>query len=483
MKTIIVYDNHISKSEAITDIIGQKGFADVVIHKQRVEEYTAGFILPVFQQAVWKKISSAFEYAELETYLKQYEEDEVHIVHLFANAWLSNPQEALLSFQKFNYAQEPWRMTYNGKTVCLFFPHIKTYLTYCKNSMAGLSVAEASDMVQQAFEAQGIADLSNIQQFTHYITAHADSRYFNSLEEDAYTLTKTSTDKIKLKKEYTYYRLLPDDMKRWFVMPYNYQENEKTASYMMERLHMTDLAIKWVHGSISLEDFAGLLTIYFHFFNNRHARTCTAEVYHRHTHQLYIEKLDKRLRELKNHSAFPRLAQLLAAGEISLDNLVERYKICKQKIEQNTVYPLQEVIGHGDPGFANTLYNKATRLLKFVDPKGALCDEELWTHPYYDIAKLSHCICGRYDFFNQNLFDIKLNKELHYELSIPFNQIPYQQLFKQQVTQHGFDYNTVRVYEVSLFLSMLPLHMDNPYKVVGFILNARNILEELESYV
>ena len=42
---------------------------------------------------------------------------------------------------------------------------------------------------------------------------------------------------------------------------------------------------------------------------------------------------------------------------------------------------------------------------------------------------------------------------------------------------------TVRIYEVSLFLSMLPLHMDNPYKVLGFILNARKIMEEISKDV
>ena len=42
---------------------------------------------------------------------------------------------------------------------------------------------------------------------------------------------------------------------------------------------------------------------------------------------------------------------------------------------------------------------------------------------------------------------------------------------------------SVRIYEASLFLSMLPLHMDNPHKVFAFILNAKNILEEIEGYV
>ena len=51
-------------------------------------------------------------------------------------------------------------------------------------------------------------------------------------------------------------------------------------------------------------------------------------------------------------------------------------------------YDAECVIGHGDPCFANTLYNKSTKTLKFIDPKGALTEDELWTNPYYDVAKL-----------------------------------------------------------------------------------------------
>ena len=41
----------------------------------------------------------------------------------------------------------------------------------------------------------------------------------------------------------------------------------------------------------------------------------------------------------------------------------------------------------------------------------------------------------------------------------------------------------MRIYEASLFLSMLPLHIDNPHKVFGFILNVKNILKEIEENV
>ena len=123
---------------------------------------------------------------------------------------------------------------------------------------------------------------------------------------------------------------------------------------------------------------------------------------------------------------------------------------------------------------------KSTKTLKFIDPKGATTESELWTNPYYDIAKLSHSVCGRYDFFNNALFDIKINSTFSYDLEIPFDNEKYVAVFRKKVEENGFDYLTVRIYEASLFLSMLPLHIDNPHKVFGFILNVKNILEEIE---
>ena len=131
--------------------------------------------------------------------------------------------------------------------------------------------------------------------------------------------------------------------------------------------------------------------------------------------------------------------------------------------------------------FANVLYNRATELLKFIDPKGALTEKDLWTNPYYDIAKLSHSICGLYDFFNNGLFDIFLDETFSLRLHIDFDNSKYKKIFYQKLCEHGFDILSVRIYEASLFISMLPLHIDNTHKVFGFILNSIRILEEIEN--
>ena len=107
----------------------------------------------------------------------------------------------------------------------------------------------------------------------------------------------------------------------------------------------------------------------------------------------------------------------------------------------------------------------------------------LWTNPYYDVAKLSHSVCGMYDFFNNGLFDIRIDPSFSYELDIPFDNAAFMEIFRQKTVECGFDYWTVRIYEASLFLSMLPLHIDNPHKVFGFILNVKNMLKEIEENV
>ena len=121
-------------------------------------------------------------------------------------------------------------------------------------------------------------------------------------------------------------------------------------------------------------------------------------------------------------------------------------------------------------------------MFKLIDPKGAETEETLYMEPYYDIAKLSHSILGGYDYINHGLFDLSLGNDLNLALKLNNDdQVKLQQLFIHKLNQSGFNYRLVRLYESSLFLSMLPLHSDNLSKVLAFALRAAQILDELEA--
>lgn len=484
MRTIVVYDDTGRKSEVISDIIGDKGFADVVVKKRHLEDYYCDELKKSYPDLIWKKIHSIFEYSEILKEMELLNAYDIRIMHCFSNYIISDTVKAGLSFKKLEYIDEPYGVLDGKRAVAAMFPSVDTYIRFCKNVMAGQRAWDLAKNMNETFEIEGLVDISIIGNFIQCITGNFDSRYFNSLKGNEYTLVKSSSNKKKIKAEYSFYHLLPEDMKFWFIMPFDYKETEGSASYTMERLHMTDLAIKWVHGSMEETEFEELMDKYFYFFKSRHEKKCSEKEYKKMADSLYVDKVNERIANLKTLPEYDIVKNMLAAsGGMTVDDLVNKYFELKKKIESRTKYETKSVIGHGDPCFANTLYNKSTKTFKFIDPKGALTETELWTNPYYDVAKLSHSVCGRYDFFNNALFDIKINSGFEYDLEISFDNSKYVGIFKKKTEQNGFDYLSVRIYETSLFLSMLPLHIDNPHKVFGFILNVKNILKEIESNV
>ena len=484
MKTIVIYDDTGRKSEVIADIIGDKGFADVVVKKRCLEDYYRDEICKIFDDVEWKKVHSVFEYADLIKHFDAYSLQDVRVLHCFSNYIVSDGDKARLSFEKLFFIDEPYCALDGNRAVAAMFPSVDTYIAFCKTIISGRKAWDLMREFEEHFDIEGMVDIGIISNFIQCVTGNFDSRYFNSLKGNEYTIVKSSTNKKKIKAEYDFYHLLPDDMKYWFVMPFDYREDEGKANYTMERLHMTDLAIKWVHGSMEKNEFEFLLDKYFYFFKSRHSRSCSATEYQAAADALYIDKVKMRISDLKRLPEYAHIKRLLDGDDsLDIDKLSERYFSLKEKIEARNDYPTEMVIGHGDPCFANALYNKSTQTLKFIDPKGASVEEDLWTNPYYDIAKLSHSVCGKYDFFNNGLFDIRIAEDFTYDLEIPFDNTEYVDIFKQKVTDNGFDYLTVRIYEASLFLSMLPLHIDNPHKVFGFILNVDRILKEIEADV
>lgn len=482
MNVLVVFDDTNPKSEAVRDVIGEKGFSQVIVKKHRLESYYQKKILSLYPHAHWRLVRSPYAFQEL---LHQLSDDaDVRILHCFSHFIFTSDGRGLLSFEKLKYVDAPYRGMAGEEPAVLLFPRVKFYRSFLKTVCTGIPSLEAAKSIPASFPVDGMINIGRFENFIQCITGSFDSRYFNSVSGNADTLVKRSTDKKKIKAEYTYYRMLPDDMKIWFVMPYDYQENAETASYKMEHLHMTDLAIRWVHGSIDEKEFGQILDSYFRFFSRRHTKKVTPEQYQETADALYNEKVRTRIARLKQCPGFAQIEEMLeAAAHETLDAVVENYFALKKQMEKKVTFKPVSVIGHGDPCFANTLYSKTARMMKFIDPKGALTEAELWTNPYYDIAKLSHSVCGLYDFFNNGLFEIRIADTFQADLEIAFDNSSYKNIFRKKLEANGYNYGAVRVYEASLFISMLPLHMDNPFKVFGFILNADRILKEIANEI
>jgi hypothetical protein len=261
---------------------------------------------------------------------------------------------------------------------------------------------------------------------------------------------------------------------------YDYREDANGAEYTMLRYRFADAAFQWVHGAWGAEDYSNFLSRILHFLAMRPTQPARKGELEAAASDLFITKVRERWTRLL---ADPVGAKLIAtvAGGPGGERVVAAYDDYLKLIDANwRLFTSGEMaIGHGDPCLSNILYDPATTTMKLIDPRGAADEAALWTHPLYDYCKLSHSILGDYDYINNHLCEVTLDEKACQRLVL--KQTPQHQFKREfEMRVSGCQNMTaVRLGEASLFLSMLPLHLDHPRKVIAFLLRARSILDEL----
>lgn len=325
-------------------------------------------------------------------------------------------------------------------------------------------------------------DLANIREFLSFMNGSTESRHFNRLSADAHYYTKSSSDRAKMQAEYAFYNLAPESLRPWLIQPFDYRESADGASYRMLRYYLADVALQWVHGAFDPDSFDAFIGRLLFVLAERPRRPCSREQSAAAARALFVTKLEQRCVTFLSLDEGRRINGLAASATpaLELQTQLARFKSLYARFEKGFGLDYMAV-GHGDPCFSNVLYDQQRYLLKLIDPKGATDPEAIWTHPLYDLCKVSHSVLGDYDFINNGLyrlgFDDRNDMTLHLEYT---NQAALQGLFRRQVRALGHSERHMRLGEASLFLSMLPLHIDYPNKVLAFLLKAKHILDEVE---
>lgn len=461
-KVVIVYDDTRKPGREIAGITGNRSFGETIYKRRTLRERVADAFAGI------PGVEGFYDLGDARTTLNK----DTHVILYFSDFGIAKTEGLETIVYKAGYAHENYKITHDNRIACVIFKDTSSFF-----AASAADFDNYTEIVSDAF-----TDLSRVGNFRSFITGGFDARYFNSLTSDEYTVVKSSAKKDKLKAEYTFYSLLPEDMKQWFVRPFDYREEETFASYRMQRYSMTDLAIRYVHGSISPEEFDVILKHLFYFLTHRKAVEVSEEEYAANARRLYVEKLYWRIELLKETEGYDKLAQLVSSltPYDDIDGIVAKYVSLYDNMTSHRKVRCIKCVSHGDMCFSNILYSDPDSLLKMIDPKGAMSEEELYMDPYYDVAKLSHSICGHYDYFNSDLYEITVDSDMMARVRVDADNREYVELFKKHLAENGMDFALTRLYELSLFLSMTPLHMDRPRKVFGFIMNAIAILESLE---
>ncbi len=132
---------------------------------------------------------------------------------------------------------------------------------------------------------------------------------------------------------------------------------------------------------------------------------------------------------------------------------------------------------HGDPVFSNLIISNKFNKTYLIDPRGAYSDLGAFGSKSYDLSKLSQSLNSGYDSINTDLFifngvnDINIYTNENYTLLSKFLN-PFLENIAKNI---GLDLNDLAYLESSLWISLAPLHKENPDRQLVSLLKGLRI--------
>jgi hypothetical protein len=481
---LVVYDDSPAVPPDVAAVTGVQRFGDILRRRERLSTT----VRSLSEQAGLTGMLHARSAVDLQSVsdsARRYPEDMLYLLLPSHLAPTAEHDDAVLFLKKLRYLTEPVGLAHGDDATGAYLVDRDGLLAYLAESEVALGdpqryLRDFAARVPPVEDALGLADLRELGVTLEFLSGSFSARHFNQVAHDRFSVVKRSSDRDKIRREHAFFGLLPESMQPFFLQPFDYREEpDGGASYRTRRLFVPDLAVQWVHGALTEPQFEQLIGHLFHFADLRPERDVGREQAAAAADALYLDKVRERIDALLGLPAGRDADAVLRAGGVDggLRGLLGVYE-ARTRRRRGTVL----AVSHGDLCFSNILYSPSTQTFQLIDPRGADREEEIWSEPYYDLAKLSHSILGGYDFIVAGLFELVHRDDLAISLRIEAPPGDAQRaLFVRALEQHGYDLGLTRTFEASLFLSMLPLHADAPKRLVAFALRARDILAELDA--
>ncbi|OHC71867.1 MAG: hypothetical protein A3H93_19605 [Rhodocyclales bacterium RIFCSPLOWO2_02_FULL_63_24] len=480
-KVVLILDDREFPSGEVRSLIGARRFGDIILKRRSLVDRFRDS-LPDWARDGWVHLRTEDDLRSLRVRLEESPED-CAIFVVAASAGFGEIDQLRQLLERLPFAEEDFtdRM-YRPLIVFLRNAH-RLVGEWPAFRAAPFHCWERGWQDCRRLQSLRPLDLDDIRDFLTFACGATSPRHFNNAHIDDFFFTKRSKDKHKMLQEYSYYGLVPERMRPWLVESFDYADEGDTASYKMLRYYLADAGLQWVHGAFDADTFAVFVDRLLHFVVQRPRQESHEQKVAEMARDLFVDKLKRRASEFLALEEGVRIDALAASSTPELALACQMDRFLRLYARHGASFAGNHlVVGHGDPCFSNILYDQRRYLLKLVDPRGAISANELWTHPLYDLCKISHSILGDYDFINGGLYRVGFADSNELVLHLDYaNQGELKLIFRQRLARLGYDINAVRLGEASLFLSMLPLHIDFPNKVLAFMLQARRILDEVES--
>lgn len=327
-------------------------------------------------------------------------------------------------------------------------------------------------------ETHQLADLTHPPTALRLFSSNFSLRHFNSLQvsRGIYFL-KLSSDAPKMHAEYEFYRQAPSSIRPYFPQVGDIIEQETQTGYEIEIIPQIDVAKALFNGLFARKEHCfSLIQQLTNYVLACPRKKVDRKAYQRCSYQIFVEKTRSRVQQslsLPQLDVMNNLCHL--QGWANFATFAEYALHCMEEaiVHDNTD---ELVLSHGDLFFANMIFDPVTEKLKLIDPRGIRTEDEYagYLPAWYDLAKLSHSIWGHYDLMVYGMMDIVMQGDLH--LGLRSEEVPglpfLAHYFDEMLQKLQVCKSSLRLYEGSLFLSMIPLHREDPLRMQRQLLRA-----------
>ncbi|MEQ1823373.1 MAG: hypothetical protein ABL949_12765 [Fimbriimonadaceae bacterium] len=330
----------------------------------------------------------------------------------------------------------------------------------------------------QYFEAKQWVDFGHLDNLNRNRRRSINSRYFNSLEfgHGGATLRKESQRGGKLIDEINWYLALPDELKPYTPRIYKFSVDPLHPWVEMEFYSYPSLDECFVYGRHDLDTWEQIFEALLDVVNRQSKYKLESDDLGVDLKEMYLTKTTERIQdflvckpEVASHATISINGKPCLGVDAILNKLPEWLKstgVLEAKSFQ---------IIHGDMCLGNILFEARHHLLKFIDARGSFGRQGIYGDPYYDLAKLCHSVVGHYDFFVFGQYQV--SGDQHYTIKTRANAQHGQigRIYLKHLRREGFDVAKVRALEALMFLSMLPLHAEDPRRQLAFALRGMEL--------
>lgn len=324
-------------------------------------------------------------------------------------------------------------------------------------------------------------DFGHANTYYHSKSTFTTQRVFNDLTITRRWIEKSGTHSAKIAGEAKWFEQLPPMMRQYtpqFLGTTTSEENTDRLTYRLEYLHHTALNELYVFADLPPLIWKKILRQCVVFLKDCQKYPARDGTPHSSIDELLQNKTRARIKVFCEERGVSDTAPYLYATGPNAQDYLELS--ISDLIRKSTPYlpanPSAATLMHGDFCFSNILYDFRTDRIKVIDPRGITMDNRfsIYGDIRYDIAKLSHSVLGLYDWIIAGTHELTMTDN-RLEFSIPhFEKLEsVQQLFLRLVDTH-FGLTAAEMYamQIHLFLSMLPLHADQPERQDALLANA-----------